>query len=73
MRKYFNTIGKNYYWWGAKHVTETTHTSTVLSSSVPADAVDNTSIISSGTMNAKLPLLTAVVQFLPVKALVVYT
>ena len=73
MKKYFNTIAKNYYWWGAKHVTETIHTSTVLSSSIPADAIDNNSIISSGTMNAKPPLLTAVVEYLPVKALVVYT
>ena len=41
---------------------------------LPADAIDNSSIIiSSGTMNAKFPLWTAVVQFLPVKALLVYT
>ena len=39
-----------------KNVMEITHTSTVLSSSVPADATDNLSITISGTMNAKLPL-----------------
>ena len=32
--------------------------------------IDNSSIISSGTMNAKLPLWTAIVQLLPVKVLV---
>ena len=40
----------------AKNVIETAHTSTVLSSSIPADAIDNSLIISSGTMNVKLPL-----------------
>ena len=53
-----------------KNVIETAHTVKVLSSSILADASDNSSIISSGTMNAKLLLWTAVVQFLPVKALV---
>ena len=49
---------------------ETAHTVKVLSSSIPADASDNSSIISSGTMNAKLLLWTAAGQFLSVKALV---
>ena len=40
------------------------------SSPTPADAIDNSSIVSSRTINAKLPLWTAVVQFLPVKTLV---
>ena len=39
-----------------KNVIETAHTPIVLSSSVTADAIDNSSTISSGTMNAKLPL-----------------
>ena len=39
-----------------KNVIKTAHTSTVLSSSIPADASDNSSIISSRAMNAKLPL-----------------
>ena len=48
-------------------VIETADTSTDLSSSISADAIDNSSMISSGTMNAKLPLWTAFLQFLPVK------
>ena len=41
---------------------------------IPADAINNSSIISSGTMNAKLSLWTAVLQFLLSKALFyVYT
>ena len=51
-------------------VIETAYTSTDLSSSISADAIDNSSMISSGTMNAKLPLWTAFLQFLPVKVLV---
>ena len=39
-----------------KNVIETAHTVKVLSSSILADASDNSSIISSGTMNAKLLL-----------------
>ena len=37
-------------------IIETTNTSTVLSPSVPTGAIDNSSVISSGTMSAKLPL-----------------
>ena len=64
----FESFWNGYYWSGfniVKIVIKTAHTS-----SIPAAAFDNSSIISSGAMNAKLPLWTAVVRFLPLKALV---
>ena len=70
---FFKSFWNGQDWSGfniAKNGIETTHTSTVSRPSVPADAIDNSSIISSGTMNAKLPQWTAVVQFLRVQALV---
>ena len=70
---FFKSRWNGYDWPGfniVKNVTETVDRLTVLSSSIPADAINNYSISSSGTTNAKLPLWTAVVQFLPVKALV---